>query len=292
MYHNSRLTQSVLSSSLKLVDIDNAKSQPISALIITKNEEKKIARCLASLTWADEIVIVDAKSSDRTAEICKDPTAVWASKVKFFERDWTGFKDQRNYSLDQASNNWVLVVDADEKCSPELASKLKTITSSGQNKYFKVRRVEYFLGKEIKRTIWAPSWQDRFFYKDGIRYVNDIHEYPPYPNTPDRIAEPLFHSPDFHVDQFLDKMNKYTTIEARNRVDAGMRTNVFRIFFAFPAMFLKTFFYYGGYKDGMHGFIISLLEGVSRVVRHIKIWQHQNGYHQLEKFVDKTSDHG
>ena len=99
-------------------------SVPVTAAIITRNEEKYIGRCLASLTWADEILVVDAESADHTREICLDPAAVWAGKIRVLTRSWSGFRDQRNYCLEAARNDWMLVVDADEECSPELKERI------------------------------------------------------------------------------------------------------------------------------------------------------------------------
>lgn len=248
----------------------------ISAVIIARNEETHIARCLSSLTWADEILVVDGESSDRTVEICERAEAPWQSTIRVIQRPWTGFRDQRNFSIRQARHDWVLVVDADEECSPELAARLREILARGEGpacRYWKVRRVEYFLDQPIHYGIWNPSYQDRFFHRVGVEYTNDIHEYPVFPSPPQSIHEPLHHSPDFAPEKFLEKMNKYTTIEARDRVRGGQRTNVFRIVTAGPAMFLKNYFYYGAYRDGVHGLVISVLEGVSRAVRHVKIWQ-------------------
>lgn len=249
---------------------------PVSALIITRNEEKHIARCLASLAWADEIVVVDAESTDRTVEICNEPSSAWAGRIRVLTRAWTGFRDQRMYAMENARHDWLLVVDADEACSPELRDRICELLSRPDGppyRAYKIRRQEYFLGKAINYGIWNPSYQDRFFHRAGVKYVNDIHEYPIFPVPPQNIHEPLLHSPDFAPERFFEKMNKYTTIEARDRVARGQRTNWFRLVGAFPAMFLKNYFYYGAYKDGFHGLVISLMEGVSRVVRHVKIWQ-------------------
>ncbi len=249
---------------------------PISAAIITRNEESKIARCLASLTWVDEIIVVDAESTDQTRAICQDPTQPWASKVRVIQRPWTGFKDQRNFAMTSTQHDWIIVLDADEACTPELARKIQALLShpNGPNRTaYKIRRVEYFLGKPILYGIWNPSYQDRFFHRKGVYYVNDIHEYPIFPNLPGEIHEPILHSPDFNVEKLLDKMNKYTSIEAKDRFNQGKRTNWFHLLFTFPALSLKNYFYYEAYKDGMHGLILSLIEGISRLVRHIKIWQ-------------------
>jgi (heptosyl)LPS beta-1,4-glucosyltransferase len=248
----------------------------VSAVIITRNEERTMARCLASLAWADEILVVDAESTDRTREICLAPGQPWSSRIRLLTRAWTGFREQRNYAITEAAHDWVLVVDSDEECSPELARKVRDILAESEpHRYHKVRRIEYFLGKAIHYGIWNPSYQDRFFHRKGVAYVNEVHEYPVFPQEPLRIHEPLHHDPAFSVERFLDKMNRYTSIEARDRVRQGKRTNWFRVLFAFPAMFWKNYFYYQARKDGIHGLVISVLEGVSRAVRHSKMWQYQ-----------------
>lgn len=251
-------------------------SRPVTVGIISYNEENVIERCLNSVAWADEIVLVDAFSSDQTFAIAKRADAPWASKIKAIQRKWAGFRDQRNFLLSQASHEYILIVDSDEACSPELAKKIKEILAEPlPHAAFKVRRVEYFLGKEIKGGMWNPSYQDRFFKVEGVSYINDIHEYPRYPVTPKIIEEPLLHRPDFNIEMFLTKLNKYTSIEARDRYAAGQRTHLIHIVGAYLVMFFRNFFYYKSYRDGYHGLIISVLEGISRAVRHIKLWQIQ-----------------
>lgn len=252
-------------------------ARKISAVLIVLNEEGPLARCLNSLSWCDEIIVVDGMSSDGTKSIALNPNAAWASRIKWFERTWDGFKNQRNFALDQSSHDWVLCVDADEECSLALRTRLESLLASeSPHPYWKVRRQEYFLGKAIHYGVWNPSYQDRFFKKQGVRFVNEIHEYAKFPGIPERIHEPLHHAPDFNPEKFLAKMNKYTSIEARDRVNAGQRTNWFHVVFAGPAMFFKNYFYYKSYRDGIHGVAISVLEGISRSVRHVKIWQYQN----------------
>ncbi len=247
---------------------------PVSAILIVRDEEAAIARCLESLAWADEIVAVDGGSRDRTLAIMRDPQAPWAAKLRVIENPWPGFRAQRMRALESARHDWVLVVDADEACSPELARRVRELLSgSPAPAYYKVRRQEYFLGKPIAYGIWNPSYQDRFFHRAGVQYVNEIHEYPVFPAAATRIEEPLHHWPQFNIERFLDKMNRYTSIEARDRFAAGMRTNYFRMIMAFPAMFLKNYFYYRAWRDGAHGFAISILEGISRAVRHLKLWR-------------------
>ncbi len=252
---------------------------PLTAIVLTRNSEQFIARCLESISFADEILVVDAHSSDKTQAICLSQDQPWSERVNFVQRQWDNFRDQRNFSLDQAKHEWVLVIDSDEKCSDALKDRVQDFFKNGAfppKKYYKIRRVEYFLGKEITAGIWSPSYQDRFFKKNGIRYKNEVHEFPVYPEAPSRIEEPFYHWPGFGPQQFLEKMVKYTRVEAQDRFEQGKRTNAFRIFFAFFAMFFKNYFYYKAYRDGFYGFIISVLEGISRAVRHVRIWEIQS----------------
>ncbi len=252
------------------------KPQKVSILVLTRNEEAQIERCLSSAAWADEILVVDAMSSDHTREIAEAPGRAYSGKVRFVSRLWSGFRDQRNFALEQASNDWVFFLDADEAVSPELRERLTSLMKMPGGppyRYYKVRRKEYFLGKPIEYGIWNPSYQDRFFHRSGVRYVNEVHEYPVFPQPPQSLHEPILHSPEFSIEKFLDKMNRYTSIEASDRFRQGQRTSAFKLVFAFPAMLYKNYFYYQAYRDGYHGFVISLLEGVSRVVRHMKMWQ-------------------
>jgi glycosyltransferase involved in cell wall biosynthesis len=249
---------------------------PLSVAVITLNEEKKIGACLSSVAWADEIVVVDAGSTDRTREICMDPHAAWAGKIRVTTRGWTGFRDQRNHSLDLATHDWVLVIDADEECSPELKDRLLEMLrrpGGPERQAYKINRREFFMGKPIFHGMWSPSYQDRFFNRRGVRYVNEVHEYPKFHEAPGRIHELLLHNADMTIERYLEKLNRYTTLEAKDRFEQGQRTHLFRMVFAFPAHFLKSLFYYEARKDGVHGVVISLLEGVSRVVRQLKIWQ-------------------
>jgi glycosyltransferase involved in cell wall biosynthesis len=248
---------------------------PLSALIIARNEERCIARAVSSLSFASEIVVVDAFSTDRTVEIAR------ASGAMVVQRAWTNFGEQRNFSLAQAKHDWVLVLDADEAATPALAEWLEEFFRAGRNLKmpygYKIKRAEYFLGRRIYGSCWNPSFQDRFFRRDRARYVGVVHEYPEVEGGLVRAPESALieHDPTVTVERLLEKMNRYTTIEAEDRFRAGKRTSLTHIAVAGVANWWKNFFYYKGYRDGPHGFLICVLEGISRTVRHIKLWQLQ-----------------
>jgi glycosyltransferase involved in cell wall biosynthesis len=251
--------------------------QLLSAVLIIKNEEAFIERALTSLTFCDEIVVVDAESTDRTAEICKNPDAPWAKKLKWVSHSWEGFSAQRNFALKHTSHDWVLFLDGDEAVSPDLAHSIQRTLASPSllPTCFKIRRQEFFLGKPIHHGIWNPSCHPRLFFKPGFQFVGTVHEGIKTELPLQEIHEPIIHVENLTIERFLTKLNHYTTLQAENDYRGGMRTSIARILLSFPAMFYKNYIYYGAYKDGTHGVMISVLEGISRTVRHLKIWQLQ-----------------
>ncbi|MGZ3695868.1 MAG: glycosyltransferase family 2 protein [Bdellovibrionota bacterium] len=248
---------------------------PVSVVMIARNEESQIGRAMASVQFAEDVVVIDALSNDKTAEIAS------AAGARVIQRAWTNFSDQRNFSLREAKCDWVLVLDADEAVSPALVQWLENFFREGKDKIaphgYKIKRTEFFIGQRIYGACWNPSFQDRFFRRSKANYIGEIHEYPlvegGFVYAPETAV--LEHNPNVTAESFFEKMNRYTTIEAFDRYQAGQRTSLFHLGVAFFATWWKNFFYYGGYRDGAHGFVICLMEGVSRTVRHIKLWQIQ-----------------
>ena len=264
---------------MQLVDFSAPDS--VSAVLIVKNEAAYIARALHSLLWCDEIVVVDSFSTDETPQICRNPKAPWANKIRFIQHEWLGFSEQRNFAIAQAHSSWIFFLDGDESCSPELSHRIQKILSDHSKEtpavQYKIHRQEYFLGKPIHYGIWNPSFHVRLFQKGAVKFSGDVHEGTITQCESQKIEESISHVEDLRIERFLIKLNTYTSLQAKNDFASGMRTNFFKIFFAFPAMFYKNYFYYRAYRDGQEGFIISVLEGVSRTVRHLKIWQIQKG---------------
>jgi glycosyltransferase involved in cell wall biosynthesis len=263
-----------------MVRVDQKMKLPLSVVLIARNEEGHIARAVRSAEFADDIVVVDGNSSDRTAALAE------SNGARVIPRAWTNFSDQRNFSLSQAKHPWVLVLDADEAITPALVAWLTQFFQAGKDQNtpygYKIKRAEYFLGKRILGACWNPSYQDRFFRRDKGKYVGEIHEYPEVEGGMVLAPEEAFieHNPNITVESFLDKMNRYTTIEAFDRYAQGQRTTKRHLAVVFFATWWKNFFYYKGYRDGAHGFVICLMEGISRTVRHIKLWQIQKMHEQ------------
>lgn len=259
--------------------VDYSARDSISAVLIVKNEAEYISRALHSLMWCDEIVVVDAFSDDQTAEICNHPSAPWAAKLNFIQQSWLGFSEQRNFAMAQAKNEWIFFLDGDECCSPELAARIQEVLSDNKKEraptQYKVHRQEFFLGKPIHHGIWNPSYHVRLFKKGDVHFSGEVHEGVISKCSTEKIDASIIHVENLKIERFLSKLNHYTTLQAKQDFAGGMRTGFFKIILAFPAMFLKNYLYYQGFRDGREGVAISVLEGISRTVRHLKIWQLQ-----------------
>lgn len=242
----------------------------ISACVISYNEERSLERCLKSLEFADEVVVIDAFSSDRTAEIAqKHATKVVQSK-------WAGFTRQRNIGLENCTGDWVFFLDADEEATAELGARLRQIAAeslAGHPNCYSIKRIEYFLGKQLTYGPGNPSFQWRFFKRSGVRFEGEVHEYPRFEGQIGLIDDAaILHWPDLGIDRFLNKLNHYTTLEALDRFAMGQRTTLWHAAFTFFSTFLKNGIRYRGFLNGKEGFILTLLESFSRVVRHLKLW--------------------
>ena len=242
----------------------------ISACVITYNEERALERCLNSLKFVDEIVVIDAFSGDRTAEIAR----AHASKV--VQSKWAGFTRQRNIGLENCTGDWVFFLDADEEATPELAARLRQIANDDLTEHpncYSIKRIEYFLGKELNYGPGNPSFQWRFFKRTGVRFEGEVHEYPRFEGNIGLINDAaILHWPDLSIDRFLNKLNHYTTLEAVDRFAMGQRTTLWHAVGTFFSTFLKNGIRYRGLLNGKEGFILTLLESFSRVVRHLKLW--------------------
>lgn len=254
----------------------NIMSKPqISVVIHTLNEEKNIRNCLETVKWADEIVIVDMYSDDKTVDIARNYT----DKIFFFER--CGYVEPaRHFALEKASHEWILNVDADELVPKKLRDKLLNIMSEDAADAVYVPHNNYFFGDLVKYTGWGAS-QDfhlRFFKKSCVESTNNDHIHS-FLNMKEglrkyKIEDPnegFIHFNYIDVEHFIEKMNRYTTIEAKNLFDAGEDINSKQLLrrvlgeFKFRYMDLK------GYKEGFRGFSLSMLMALYRLVTYVKL---------------------
>lgn len=249
-------------------------SEKLSVIIITKNEEKNIKECLESVKWADEIILVDAFSTDRTIDIAKSYTD------KIFQREWIGFAAQKNFALSLAANEWILSLDADERVSQDLKLKIQNLLVD--EKYLKVydgfliKRDNYFLGKLIRSCGWNRDFQLRLFKKSKTKLTNRlVHEGFEVYGKIGKIAEPIIHLSYKSFNDAIAKINHYSSLEAIEK-STKKKANIFTIIFYPILYFLQHFIFRYGFIDGIYGFFVSLLHAWTKMLVQIKIWELQH----------------
>ena len=242
----------------------------ISVTVITKNEEKNISDCLNSVKWADEIIVVDSESTDRTVEIAKQFTD------KVFNRKWGGYVPQKRYALSLASNEWVLSLDADERVTPELKDEIINL-SPNEYSGFKIRRKNFLMNKEITSCGWEKDFQLRLFKKAKTN-LNErlVHEKFIVEGKIGTLKSPIVHFTFSSFEEYLAKINSYTSLKAQELFQKKKKVGSWTIFSHTVAAFFAFFILRKGFKDGLYGLIISLLHSYSTMMNYIKLWELQN----------------
>jgi glycosyltransferase involved in cell wall biosynthesis len=242
----------------------------ISVIVITKDEEKNISDCLKSVEWADEIIVVDAESTDRTIELAKKYTD------KIFIRKWEGYVPQKKYALSLASNEWVLSVDADERITTELKNEILNI-SSGTFDGYKIRRKNFLLNKEITSCGWGNDYQLRLFKKEKTNLTERlVHEGFTVDGKIGMLKNPMLHYTFSSFTDYFNKINYYTSLKAEELFKQKRKINGWTIFSHTVSAFFLFFINKRGFRDGVRGLIISLLHSVSTMLNYIKLWELQN----------------
>jgi glycosyltransferase involved in cell wall biosynthesis len=242
----------------------------ISVIIITKDEEKNISDCLKSVEWADELIVVDSESSDRTVEIARQFTD------KVFIHKWEGYVAQKKYALSLAKNEWVLSLDADERVTPELKDEILNL-SPGNFSGFKIRRKNFLIKKEITSCGWEKDYQLRLLKKDKTSFSDRlVHEKFIVDGPVETLRKPMLHYTFSSFSDYLNKINNYTSLKAQELFKKKKRIGGWTIFSHSVSAFFAFFFVRKGFKDGVYGLIISLLHSVSTMMNYIKLWELQN----------------
>lgn len=244
--------------------------EKISVIVITKNEEKNISDCLKSAEWADEIIVIDSESSDRTVEIAREFTD------KVFIRKWEGYVAQKRYALSLTKNDWVLSLDADERITPELKDEIFKL-DPGNFSGYKIRRKNFLMKKEITSCGWEKDFQLRLMKKDKTTFSDRlVHEKFLVDGQVGTLKHPMLHYTFASFSEYLNKINNYTSLKAQELFKRKKRVGAWTIFSHTVSAFFAFFFIKRGFKDGVYGMIISLLHSVSTMMNYIKLWELQN----------------
>jgi glycosyltransferase involved in cell wall biosynthesis len=241
----------------------------VSAIVTTFNEEANIAGCIESLLWCDEILVVDSFSTDRTPEIARG-----YDKVQFSQRTYFGSASQKNWAMDQVENDWILIFDADERCTPELQKEIQDLLagSPGADAYTIKRRV-YFMNRVIRFSGWQHDRVVRLVRTGTARYPNRRVHADMITRGPAPILRHVMeHYMTDSLDEYIRRIEKYSFWGAAQNWKDGKRSGPVEIFGRSVWRFLRTYVFQLGILDGMHGLVFCMLQGYGTYLKWALLW--------------------
>lgn len=246
-----------------------ASRESISVAVITLDEERNLARCLESVRWADEIVVVDAASRDRTAEVAR------RYRARFVVEPWRGFGAQKNLALSLAEGPWVLLLDADEWLGPEGAKEIEEALASPAADAYALNRLNAFSGGFAAHAL-SPDWHVRLLRKGCGRFSGDpVHERLELDEgcRVARLRCRLYHLTCRSLREYVEKMNRYTDLAARGMHERGKRAGAAGLVLHALAAFLKPYVLRGGFLDGTRGLLAGATSAYAAVLKYGKLWE-------------------
>lgn len=257
----------------------------ISVVTSVYNEEKNLLELLESVKWADEIIVVDNSSTDKTGEIAKKYTD------KIYKRPNLKMLNlNKNFGFEKATEEWILNLDGDERVTPELKREILSVVN--QQTAFYIPRKNIIFGKWIKHGLWWPDYQLRLFKKGKGKFpCQHVHEKIKVEGETAKLKNPLLHYNYRTVSQFIQKLDRiYTENEVENLIKSGRKINWYEAIRLPVADFLSVFFKREGYKDGLHGLVLSLFQSFYALVVFAKAWEKQKFWeYQPDHFLKEVS---
>jgi len=241
---------------------------PLSAVLVTHNEEQRLPAALESLRFCDDVVVVDDGSTDRTREVAER-----AGARVVVNSPWPGFAAQRNRALDEARHDWVLTIDADERVTPALRVQIEGVRAGGfTHAGYRIPRVAFYLGRWIRGTDWYPDWQLRLFDRRRGRWgAALIHESAQVDGPVGRLRGELEHFPYSDIASHVGRMNGYTALWAREAYDAGHRTSALEMALVPRFAFVRNYLLKGGIRLGWAGYTVSRLNAYYTFLKLAKL---------------------
>jgi glycosyltransferase involved in cell wall biosynthesis len=246
----------------------------ISASIIVFNEEENIAELCETVSWADEIVIVDSSSTDRTVEIAKKYTD------RIFEREFRGYKDKHEFADSTTTGDWIFWIDADERVTPELKRSIESLKSAPESELpsgFRIARRTWYEGRWIKHSGWYPDYQMRLYRKadsfwDGVA----PHQTARVNGSIKTLDGELLHYTKRDLSDHHRVTDSYATLAAEHLASEGVKSGPSKIFFNPIAAFIRTYFLKQGFRDGVQGLLIAMFTAYGVFLKYAKVWERAN----------------
>lgn len=240
----------------------------LSIIIITKNEQANIADCIKSVSFADEVIVLDSGSTDQTTSIARDLGA----KV-YHTTHWPGFGPQKNKALSLATKAWVLSIDADERVSPRLATQIQEVLKNPIADAYSVTRLSCFGGRWIRHSGWWPDRIVRLFNKDKAQFKNvAVHESLVVNGSTKELDAHLIHYPYDSFERLISKVNQYSTAAAEQLYAKNKKISVLGIGTKALWTFIRLYVIRKGFLDGKHGFILAGVAAFGSFLRYSKLW--------------------
>jgi glycosyltransferase involved in cell wall biosynthesis len=246
----------------------------ISASIIVRNEEANVAEVCQTVAWADEIVIVDSDSTDRTVEISRRYTD------KVFNREFRGYKDKHEFADGQTTGDWIFWIDADERVTPELREaieKLRQRNPATLPDGFRIARRTQYLGRWVKHSGWYPDYQMRL-YRKSASYWDGVspHETARVDGRVETLPGEFLHYTKRNLSEHHRVLDEYTTLAAEFHAKKNKRVRAIDLFVLPVAAFIRTYVFKQGFRDGVPGLIIAMFTAYSVFLKFAKVWEKNN----------------
>ena len=243
----------------------------LSVIIITKNEAVHIGRCLESVAWADEIIVLDSGSNDDTVLICRRYTD------KVYETDWPGFGLQKQRALDMATSDWVLSIDADEFVSIELRAGIERVMQESKFQAYEIPRLSSYCGRQMRHGGWWPDYVLRLFRRDcGCFTETLVHEQIIVDGEINRLGSPLLHEAFVDFEEVLHKINNYSNLSAQVLYQRGVKSSLTKAILKSVWMFIRTYFIKLALLDGQKGLMLSISNAEGTYYKYIKLLELQS----------------
>ena len=243
----------------------------LSVIVITKNEAFHIDRCLDSVSWADEIIVLDSGSEDNTVEICQRYTD------KVFITDWPGFGIQKQRALAHAQSDWVFSIDADEVVSPELKAEIQAAMVESSFHGYEIPRLSSYCGKQMRHGGWYPDYVLRLFKREtGYFTDNVVHERIVVQGDVGKLTVPLLHDAFINLEEVLHKVNSYSSLGANMLYEKKVSSSLGKAIFKALWMFIRTYGLKGGFLDGRQGLMLAISNAEGTYYKYIKLLELQS----------------